>query len=117
VDNASSFHYGQTTITNTATARGEGASDSDEADIIVQRAEIAGITAISTGFTDNPFLDSFVIPLGLSLFGVWALKAKLLAIEEFLDAWKIAFAKFHSQKSLAAKISQLKIKHIATRFK
>ena len=116
VAKASEFNYGQTTVTNTATARGKGTSDSDTADVVVQRAEIEGITTVSTGFTDNPFVDSFVIPLSLSLLLIWTLKAKILAIEAWLDLRRIAFTKFQSQKKLGAKIAQLKVKRITDRF-
>jgi hypothetical protein len=117
VDKAADFRYGQTTLTNSATARGKGASDSDTAKVIVRRQEVEGITTVSTGLTDNPFVDSFVIPLAGALFLIWAFKAKLIALEEWLDARRFAFAKFQSQKALSSKIAKLKARGIVDRFR
>ena len=110
VDKASSFSYGQTTITNTATARGEGTSDSDEADIIVQRAEVAGITAISTGFGDNPFIDSFIFPLSLAALCIWMAKNRIIQPEQWFDGRKTSYQRFRSSRNLNLKVAILKAK-------
>ena len=102
------FGYGQTLLTNVASATAKNAYDTAQAKVYVTRQAVEGATVVSTGFTNNPLVDSFVLPMAAALSLVWALKAKILKSEEWLDARKLAYQKYRSAKELGLKIAKVK---------
>jgi uncharacterized repeat protein (TIGR01451 family) len=118
VGGKNSFDFGQTVLTNTAKADCDtsSCSDTDTAIVKVTKTEVEGATTVSTGFTNNPFVDSFVIPAGFALFLIWAFKAKLIKLEEWLDQKKQHYLTFKSRKALDLQRAKLKAQKIADRF-
>lgn len=113
-----SFSFGQNRIINTAKAEcdNDDCSDEDSATVTVNKTQVEGATTVSTGFTNNPFIDSFVIPAGLALFLIWAFKAKLIKAEEWLDAKRRSYFAYKSRKVLDLERAKLKAQRIADRF-
>jgi hypothetical protein len=118
VSDKDSFSFGQNRITNTAKAEcdDDNCSDEDSAEVTVNKTQVEGATTVSTGFTNNPFIDSFVIPAGLALFLIWAFKAKLIKAEEWLDGKRKNYFVYKSAKTLDLQRAKLKAKQIASRF-
>ena len=112
------FNFGQTVLTNTAKATCDtnSCSDSDTATVSVSKTMVQGATTVSTGFTNNPFIDSFVIPAGVALFLIWAFKAKLIKFEEWLDQKKRNYLVYKSRKVLDLQRAKLKAQKITDRF-
>ncbi|MBM3257860.1 MAG: DUF11 domain-containing protein [Candidatus Nealsonbacteria bacterium] len=110
VASAESFTFGQTQLTNTALATSASYSKSDTAKVIVSRGAVAGATTISTGLTNNLFLDSFLLPLLATLLLIWILKSKIVRFEEWLDRRKGQYNVFKSKKNLQFKIAKIKAK-------
>jgi hypothetical protein len=110
VDEAEKFAFGQNTIVNAATAQKDGlTSHTDTATVIVSKAEVAGIaTNISTGLTNNLFLDTFFLPLLIVLAVLWLLKSHIIKYEEWLDARIKQYKGYKSEKSLQFEISKIK---------
>ena len=113
-----SFSFGQNRVTNTAEAEcdDDNCSDEDSAEVTVNKTQVEGATTVSTGFTNNPFIDSFVIPAGLALFLIWAFKAKLIKAEEWLDGKRKNYFVYKSAKTLDLQRAKLKAKQIVNRF-
>ena len=75
VDSAAHFAFGQNILTNTATARTNTASNSSNATVYVWRQAIDGATKISTGITDNSWLDCLIAAGLIILCGLlWYIK-------------------------------------------
>jgi len=102
------------TVTDT-----EGKSDSDLMQVLVKKRVVAanGITTpkvktiatlVSTGLTNNFFLDSFFLPLVMTLIIIWLFKSHILSWEEWLDERKRKYLEYRSKKLLQFKITKLK---------
>ncbi len=112
------FPGGRTRLTNTAKAKCSDNSCSSEgsAEIIVSNGQTKVLTTAKTGFGDNPFTDSFVIPAGLSLLIVWAFRAQLIRLEEWVDTGKKNYLVYKSGKMLDLKRARLKAERIADKW-
>lgn len=66
------FSYGVTTLSNTATVSSDETNNQiDNATVIVNKSLVYGATYINTGFNDNFFTDSFLLPLSFIMIGLW----------------------------------------------
>jgi len=112
------FPGGQTRLTNTAKAQCSDNSCLSEgsAEITVSKGQTKVLTTAKTGFGDNPFTDSFVIPAGLSLLIVWAFRAQLIRFEEWTDARKKNYFVYKSKKLLDLKRARLKAEKLADKW-
>jgi hypothetical protein len=112
VADAESFAFGQTKLTNTVSVKKDNVSrDTDTAEIIVSKKEVAGIaTDISTGLTNNIFLDTFFLPLLIALFVVWVLRSHIIKHEEWMDVRIKQYKDYKSKKNLQLKIAGIKTK-------
>lgn len=127
VAGSESFTFGQTQLTNTASVTSGSVSRSnsvssgsvsrsDIATVSVTRAVVAGAaTAVSTGLTNNIFLDSFFLPLMISLLIVWLLKSRIIKFEEWLDLRKKEYQIYKSKKILQLKIAKIKTRELFQR--
>jgi len=111
VAEAAMFSFGENKIINTALASQDSVSAEDTAEIIVLKGEVAGAaTEISTGLTNNIFLDSFFLPLVLTCFVIWLIKSHIVKFEEWLDLRKKQYRVYKSRKTLQLKIAKIKTK-------
>lgn len=65
-------------------------------------------TLVSTGLTNNLFLDSFFLPLILTLLIIWLFRSHILNFEEWFDLRKEEYRKYRTNKLLRFKIAQIK---------
>ncbi len=72
-------------------------------------------TQISTGLTNNVLLDSFILPLLLTLLIVWILKSRILKLEEWLEKRKEEHKVFKSKKTLQMKVGKIKAREFLKR--
>ena len=106
-----SFAFGQTRLTNTALVSSRSDSHSDNAEVIVSKTAVAGAaTDVSTGWTNNLFLDSFFLPLTATLFVIWLVKSRILKFEEWLDERRKKYQVYKSQKLLKMNIAKAKFR-------
>jgi len=112
VDSESNFGYGSTFLTNFATVSGENISTSSNiATVNVSKTKVAGaVTDISTGLTNNIFLDMFLLPLIFALILFWLFKSHIIKFEERIDNRKKEYQEYKSKKLLQFKIAKEKIK-------
>ena len=111
-----SFSFGQTKLINSVEVSSRNGSGSDTAEVIVSKTAVAGAaTNVPTGWTNNLFLDSFFLPLSASLFVIWLLKARILRIEEWLDARNKKYQEYKSKKVLKLKIAKIKFREAINR--
>jgi len=116
VAGAESFIFGQTQLTNTVSVTSGSISRSDIASVSVTKAAVAGAaTAVSTGLTNNIFLDSFFLPFMISLLIIWLFKSRVIKFEEWLDLRKKEYQIYKSKKILQLKIIKIKTRELFQR--
>ena len=111
VAGVANFSYGTTTLTNTASLTGSQINyvPNASASVIVTRSGVLGASTVSTGLTNNFWVDSFFLPLLLTLIGLWMWKTGMfLGIEKWLDNKKKTRRGYRSEKELSARITQLR---------
>jgi hypothetical protein len=105
---SSSFPQFTTTLTN----KSEASSTCDVkiaiANVVVHKT--VPPSSVPTGLTNNPFLDSFLLPLVFTAAIIWAAKTKLIGFEEWLDKRRTWWRNYHSKRKLDLTISKIKIK-------
>ena len=115
-DKADNFSFGENKLINTAEVLQADFSAMDTAQVIVLKTAVAGAaTEISTGLTNNIFLDSFFLPLVLSCLILWLLKSHILRLEEWLDRRKKQYTSYRLEKTLQLKIAKIKTREFLGR--
>jgi len=104
------FSFGQTQLTNTVLVYNDEVTQSATANVTVNKKAVAGATSVSTGLTNNIFLDSFFLPFLSAILIVFLLKSRLLKIEEWYDLRKNEYRQYRSKKILQFEISKIKTK-------
>ncbi|MSU60395.1 MAG: hypothetical protein EXS52_00565 [Candidatus Staskawiczbacteria bacterium] len=76
VAQAQNFTFGTTTLNNSATVTADGSLNPSvaNASVVVNRTGVLGATDVSTGLTNNPWVDNFFIPLMIVLAGIWLIR-------------------------------------------
>ena len=105
----SSFSYGTTTINNnsyiTSSASGYNTAT---ASVIVTKAGVLGASTISTGLTNNFWLDLFILPLLITLILIWGWKLGLfLWLEKWIDEKKKNHHIYKTEKEFASRIAKI----------
>jgi hypothetical protein len=117
VAGAASFNFGETQLVNTAQVSNGNANNQDIAKVIITKSQVAGdstgtATVVSTGWTDNIFLDSFFLPLLFATTLIFLFKSRILKIEEWYDSRKKNYSVYKSQKTLDTTIMKSRVKEI-----
>ena len=109
------FAFGDTQLISSSQAYTGNISNSDTARVVVQKRAVAGVgtiagaaTAIPTGLTNNLFLDSFAIPLAITILLLWLFKSKILKFEEWLDRRKKEYQNYKSKKLFELKVKKIR---------
>jgi len=108
------FSFGQTELNNTVLVSSSNQESlSDTAKVIVSKTAVAGAaTTVSTGFTNNVLLDSFFIPLVITLLILWFFKFHILRIEGWLDNRKKEYKDFKFRKAFETKVNRIRSKEL-----
>lgn len=102
---------GGSKLKNTATVFYGNTSASDNALVCVSSKKIIAIpTYVSTGITDNILLDTFVLPLGITLLIIFIFRSRILRFEEWKDRAKERYQEYKSKKLLSLKVNKIKSK-------
>ena len=107
---AQNFAFGMTTLTNSVSVSSYqlGYNPVSNASVIVTRSGVLGASTISTGLTNNFWVDSFFLPLLLALIGIWMWRAGMFfGIERWLDNKRKIRRGYKAQKELSARIAGL----------
>ena len=105
------FTYGTTTLTdNVYTTSTSATVPSVNASILVTRGgSVLGASTVSTGLTNNFWVDSFLLPLLITLIGIWMWKSGMFfSIEKWLDNKKKARRGYKAEKELLTRIKEIK---------
>jgi hypothetical protein len=109
VATAGNFVFGDTQLVNSVLVYNSSISSSDTAKIVVTRKAVAGATSVSTGLTDNLFVDSFLIPLAIALLLLWLLKSRIIKWEQWLDVKRKGYREYKSDKVLRLKTKKIRV--------
>jgi uncharacterized repeat protein (TIGR01451 family) len=109
VASAQNFAYGSTTLNNNVyVTSSNGNNQAGSASVVVTRGAVLGASTISTGLTNNFWVDSFLLPLLITLIGLWMWRAGMFfRIEKWLDNKKKVRKGYKSEKELAKRIKQI----------
>jgi uncharacterized repeat protein (TIGR01451 family) len=109
VAGASNFAYGSTTLNNNVSVTSSNASNpTSNASVVVTRTAVYGASTVSTGLTNNFWVDSFFLPLLLTLIGLWMWKSGIFfGIEKWLDNKKKIRRGYKTEKELANRIATI----------
>ena len=110
VGEASQFVYGQTKLIGTALVYNSGVSTSDFSEVVVSRGSVAGATDVGTGLTNNLLVDTFLLPLLVTLILIWLFKSKIINFNSWIDARKKQYQEYRSNKDLKNKIHQIRVR-------
>jgi len=105
------FVYGTTTLTNSVyvTSSQSGYSPASNASVVVTKAGVLGASTISTGLTNNFWMDSFLLPLLITLIciGLWR-SGFFFGIEKWVDNKKKIRRGYIAEKELSDRIASIK---------
>lgn len=110
VASAQNFSYGTTTLNNnvSVTSSQSGYTPISNASVIVSRSAVLGASAVSTGLTNNFWIDSFILPLIITLIGIWMWRAGMFfGIEKWLDNKRKIRRGYKSGKEFSARIAKI----------
>jgi len=110
---SSNFSFGNTTLTNYAyvtSSESSGTPAQASASVIVNKSGVLGATSVSTGLTNNFWLDSFFLPLAVALLGLWGYKSGILGIDEWVARRMAKTKNFRADKKLEEKLINIKQK-------
>jgi len=110
VATAQNFSYGTTTLNNSVsvTNSGSGYNPTSNASVVVTRATVYGASVISTGLTNNFWVDSFLLPLLIALIGIWMWRSGMFfGIEKWVDNKKRVRGGYKSEKELNDRIAKI----------
>ena len=99
VASASNFNYGLTSLTNRSQVSNSQVTDSDTATVKVVRSQVAGVSTVATG-TGNKWLDYFILPLIISLTGVFLLRKQFILLRKWLNQRKKQALDYRAQQIL-----------------
>jgi len=111
VASAQNFGYGTTTLTSNTSVTGSSLNynPNSSASVIVTRSGVLGASSISTGLTNNFWVDSFFLPLSITIFLLWMWKTGMFfGIERWFDSKKKTKKGYFADKELAHRIAQIK---------
>jgi hypothetical protein len=114
---SSNFSFGNTTLTNYAYVTSSeliGSSAQASATVLVNKSGVLGATSVSTGLTNNIWLDSFFLPALLAIMGIWGYKSGIFGIDEWIARRKNKTKDFRAGKILNSKITEIKNSEINT---
>jgi len=117
IGEANQFNLGQTNLINSVLVYNNLVAQTDTAKIIVIKTTGGPATSVSTGLTNNLFLDSFFLPLTITLAIIWAFKSHIIRFEEWLDARKRAYQEYRARKLLQMKIAKIKMEEFFRKLK
>ncbi len=116
VAQAQNFSSSTTTLNNSVTVASTDSGYNSKtaiASVIVIKTGVSDATTVATGLTNNFFIDSFFLPLMISLIGIWLFRSDFLGITDWLDSKKLKHKNRIAQKQLKNKIIQIKKKEKA----
>jgi uncharacterized repeat protein (TIGR01451 family) len=106
---ASSFTYGATTINNNASVTSSNyTGNSSAASIMITKATVLGASTISTGLTNNFWIDSFFLPLFITLVIIWMWKSGIfIGFETWLDGKRKTHRSYRAEKELYSRVAKI----------
>jgi uncharacterized repeat protein (TIGR01451 family) len=110
VASAANFQFGTTTLNNLVSATASNASvPTATASAIITKSTVLGASTVSTGLTNNFWVDSFFLPLLIALIGIWMLRAGVFfGVEKWFDDRKKTRRGYKAEKELSSRIETIK---------
>jgi uncharacterized repeat protein (TIGR01451 family) len=107
VAGASNFAYGSTTLNDNISVTSSSANNPvNNASVVVTRSAVYGASIISTGLTNNLWVDSFFLPLLLTLICIWLWKSGMLfGIEKWINNKSKTHKGYKAEKELKNRIA------------
>ncbi len=104
------FAYGTTTLNNSVSVSSSNSTYNpvSNASVVVTRAAVLGASTVSTGLTNNFWVDSFILPLLVALIGIWMWRSGMFfGIEKWLDNKRKNRRGYKAEKELSHRIDRI----------
>jgi len=98
VADSTQFNLGTTSLINAVLVYNSLFANSDTAKVMVYKATGSGATTIPTGLSNNFFLDSFFLPIVISLLIIFIFKSRIINFEEWVDKRKKEYGAYRARK-------------------
>ena len=111
VAGSQNFAYGTTTLVNNVSVTSSNSSNTPNASasVVVTRGAVLGASTVSTGLTNNFWLDSFFLPLLITIVLLWMWKSGFFfSLEKWISDKKSARNNHSSEKELQNRIALIK---------
>jgi hypothetical protein len=111
VAGSQNFAFGTTTLTNSVSATSSNSTNNptSNASVIVTKTAVYGASSISTGLTNNLWLDSFFLPMLVALVGIMMMRSGMfLGIEKWADNNKKRRRVYKAEKELNSRITKIR---------
>ncbi len=109
---AQNFSFGTTTIYDPVTITSNDPNflptTVNPVSILVSKSGVYGASTVSTGLTNNFWVDSFFLPLVLALLGIWLYRSKLIGVPSWVGSIQLNNKETSAQKELQNKIAMIK---------
>ncbi len=104
------FPFGTTTLTNNVTVSSNNAltSPTGSASVMVTRGQVLGASSVSTGLTNNFWVDSIILPLLIAVAGVGMYRVGLfMPMEQWIDQKRKTQRSYKADKALRARVEEI----------
>ena len=102
------FSYGTMVLNNSVNVTCANGDPTSTASVVVTKATVLGASTVSTGLTNNFWVDSFFLPLLITIILIWMWRAGIFfGIEKWLDNKKKIGRSYKAEKELARRIAKL----------
>ena len=105
------FAYGTSTLNDSVSITGSQLSylPTASTSVTVTKGQVLGASTVSTGLTNNFWVDSFFLPLLITLILIWMWRSGLFfGAEKWLDSKRKNLRTYKAEKELSKRISTLK---------
>ncbi len=109
--NADNFAFGTTTLTNNVivTSSSTGYTPSSNASIVVTKSSVLGASTVNTGLTDNFWVDSFLLPMIITLLGIWMFKSGMFfGVEKWIDNKRMIRRGYKAEREFTSRIDEIR---------
>ena len=77
--------------------------------VVITSGQVLGASTVSTGLTNNFWVDSFFLPLLITIIGVWMLRSGIFfGVEKWIDGKKKQHRGYKSEKELDSRIARIR---------
>ena len=96
-------------VNNVSAANSGVIAQSANVPVVVTSGQVLGASTVSTGLTNNLWVDSFFLPLLITIICIWMLRSGIFfGVEKWIDGKKKKHRGYKSEKELNSRIERIR---------